>query len=90
MPSFRGPGVTQPGEVRHVGGVEHPSCHPHLGEAAGSADFSGAAYDASAFTALDGVVGFAGRSFDLSSVDFDLSADTDGDASSTATTCSPS
>jgi flagellin-like hook-associated protein FlgL len=48
---------------------------------AGTADFSGAAYDASAFRALDGALAFAGRSFDLASVDYDTTADTNGSGS---------
>ena len=44
----------------------------------GTADFSGAAYDVSAYEALDGVLSFGGRSFDLGSVAYDAGADTDG------------
>ena len=44
----------------------------------GGPDFSGAAADASAFQELDGVITLGGRSFDLSSVDYDVTADADG------------
>ncbi len=48
---------------------------------AGTADFSGAGYDVSAYEALDGVVAFGGRTFDLGSVQYDATADTDGSGS---------
>jgi flagellin len=46
---------------------------------AGTADFSGPGYDVSAYEALDGVLAFGGRSFDLASVQYDATADTDAD-----------
>ncbi len=45
----------------------------------GTADFSGPGYDVSAYAGLDGVLAFGGRSFDLASVSYDPTADTDGD-----------
>ena len=48
----------------------------------GGADFSGAAAGVSAYTDLDGVITFAGRSFDLASVSYDPGVDTDGSGSS--------
>jgi flagellin-like hook-associated protein FlgL len=47
----------------------------------GTADFSGPAHDVSAYRALDGALAFGGRTFDLSSVVYDASADTDGNGS---------
>jgi flagellin len=44
----------------------------------GAADFHGSGYDVSTWNGLDGVVSFGGRSFDLGSVTFDGTADTDG------------
>ena len=44
----------------------------------GAADFHGPGYDALTWSGLDGVVSFGGRSFDLGSVDFDPTDDTDG------------
>jgi flagellin-like hook-associated protein FlgL len=41
--------------------------------------FEGAGASPGAYLALDGVIGFGGRTFDLSSVAFDTSADTDAD-----------
>jgi flagellin len=78
---FPGPGAPSPGDVSVMSAASDTQAAILTWERpVGTADFSGAGYASSAFTRLDGVVGFAGRTFDLSSVRFDTSADTDGDA----------
>jgi flagellin len=52
-----------------------------LAAPAGPAAFSGAGADVSAYAGLDGTVGVGGRSFDLGSVSYDTTTDTDGNGS---------
>ena len=76
---FPGPGVPGPGDVSvTTGATDTQAAILTWEKPVGTADFSGPAADPSAFTGLDGVVGFGGKSFDLGSVVFDVSADTDG------------